>query len=482
MKKVLLCLIFAGAIGIGYSQIYDISEPRRLPDAVNSSAEESTPLFSADSSLLFFTRTFDERNAGGKLDQDIWFSTIDKAGNYSLAQPLKTLNNKFNNAVVSINKKGDVLYLLNAYEGKKDMEKGLAYSEKKNGNWSSPVKVIVPGLDIDGDYYGFHVNGTEDVMIISYAGPGTLGSEDLYVSLRTAEAWSSPQHLGNVINTSGFEISPFLKGDTLYFSSNGHGGLGDADIFYSVKQGSWTEWSTPVNMGPKINTDKFDAYFSYSNDNLYWSSNRDGGYSNIYHAKVLPPPTLSLSCSSENVTLYNANDGKLFATASGAVGELTYSWSNGIREQNPVGMPPGEYTVTVTDGWGRTASCSTTIVEPPKPVAQKKIQEEVYFDLNSSYLNAEIIAQLDDFIKRIKEMPELKIFIESHCDIRADEEYNMWLSERRMKRIIEYFENNGIEPNRVSGDYKGKSEPKIKCTQCTEEEHRLNRRTTILTL
>jgi outer membrane protein OmpA-like peptidoglycan-associated protein len=482
MKKVLLSS-FLLLIGIqGNGQFYDISEPKKLPLTVNSNAEEAMPVFSPDSSILFFTRTFDERNTGGKFDQDIWFSYRDNSGSYSQAQPLKSLNNKFNNAVVSINKKGDVLYLLNAYEGKKDMEKGIAYSEKKNGTWSNPIKVNVPGLDIDGDYYGFHVNGTEDVMIISYAGPGTLGSEDLYVSLKTGGAWSSPQHLGNVINTSGFELSPFLKGDTLYFSSNGHGGLGDADIFYSVKQGSWTEWSAPVNLGPKINTNKFDAYFSLAGDNLYWSSNRDSEYSNIYHAKVLPPPALSLTCSSENVTLYNANDGKLFATASGAVGELTYSWSNGIGEQNPVGMPPGEYTVTVTDGWGRTASCSTTIVEPPKPVAQKEIQEEVYFDLNSSYLNAEIIAQLDEFITRIKDMPELKIFIESHCDIRADEEYNMWLSERRMKRIIEYFEKNGIEPNRVSGDYKGKSEPKVQCTKCTEEEHRLNRRTTILTL
>jgi outer membrane protein OmpA-like peptidoglycan-associated protein len=482
MRSVLLYSFIALVAGNAYTQIYDITEPTKLPAAVNSNAEEIMPVFSPDSSLLFFNRTFDERNTGGKFDQDIWFSTIDKSGNYSQAQPLKSLNNKFNNAVVSINKKGDVLYLLNAYEGKKDMEKGLAYSEKKNGTWSNPIKVNVPGLDIDGDYYGFHVNGAEDVMIISYAGPGTLGSEDLYVSLKTGGSWSSPQHLGNVINTAGFELSPFLKGDTLYFSSNGHGGLGDADIFYSVKQGSWTEWSTPVNMGPNINTDKFDAYFSYSGDNLYWSSNRDSEYSHIYHAKVLPPPALTLTCSSSNVTVFNAKDGKLFAQASGMVGEVSYSWSNGIGEQNPVGMPPGEYTVTVTDGWGRTASCSTTIVEPPKPVAQKKIQEEVYFDLNSSFLNTEIIAQLDAFIARIKEMPELKIFIESHCDIRADEEYNMWLSERRMKRIIEYFEKNGIEPNRVSGDYKGKSEPKVQCTKCTEEEHRLNRRTTILTL
>jgi OmpA-OmpF porin, OOP family len=473
-------LVFFSLNAIG--QIYDITEPKRLPKTVNSEAEEAMPVFSSDSSLLFFTRTFDERSTGGKLDQDIWFSNRDKLGNYTESQPLKGLNNKFNNSVVSISKLGNSLYVLNTYEGKKDMKKGIALADKKGGSWSSPVKIDVPGLDIDGDYYGFHVNGNQDVMIISYAGPGSLGNEDLYVSLKNGDLWSTPQHMGSVINTAGFEISPFLKGDTLYFSSNQHGGMGDADIFYSVKKGSWIEWSTPVNMGPKINTDKFDAYFSYSNDDLYWSSNRDGGYSDIYHAKVLPPPALTLNCSSENVTLYSANDGKLFSSATGIVGEAKYSWSNGMNEQNPMGMPPGEYTVTVTDGWGRTVSCSTTIVEPPKPVAQKKIQEEVYFDLNSSYLNAEIIAQLDEFIARIKEMPELKIFIESHCDIRADEEYNMWLSERRMKRIIEYFEKNGIEPNRVSGDYKGKSEPKIKCAQCTEEEHRLNRRTTILTM
>src|SRR5690606_11298484 len=116
------------------------------------------------------------------------------------------------------------------------------------------------GLSIEGDFYGFHVNEEENVIIISHNGPNSLGEEDFYVSTKSGEEWSAPVHMGNIINSVGFEIAPFLSPsqDTLYFSSNGFGGQGNADIFSAVKQGSWTDWSAPINLGDRINSPKFD--------------------------------------------------------------------------------------------------------------------------------------------------------------------------------------------------------------------------------
>jgi OmpA-OmpF porin, OOP family len=464
------------------AQFWKTTAPEKLSPQVNSMAEESMPYFSPDSSILYFTRTFDSRNSGGELDQDIWYATRSSNGEYTQAVQLKSLNNKFNNAVVGMNQAGDRLYLLNAYDGKKDQEKGLAVSQRNaNGTWGKPEKVNIPDLKIDGDFCTFHISKDETIIIISYKGPSTLGEEDLYVVEKVNGAWTSPKHMGSVINSAGFEISPFLTDskDTLFFSSNGHGGLGDADIFYSVRQGSWTSWSKPVNLGAPFNTEKFDAYFKHSKEFAYWSSNRAGERSDIYMARILTPPALVISCAKTDVSVFAANDGRASVRVSDGVAPYTYLWSNGGTTESISGLTPGTYGVTVTDALGRTTTCSVVVIEPAAPVVQA-IEELIYFDLNSSILNTENIAALDKLIPLLKANPDMKVFVESHCDVRASIPYNIWLSERRMKATKKYLADNGIDPSRVSGEFLGKSQPKIDCgDSCTEDQHRINRRTVI---
>ena len=241
-KQIISCTLLLFVPIVSNAQFWKHSDPEKLKGTINSDAEESIPVFSKDSSALYFVRTFDQKNKGNENDQDIWVSYKDENGGYSDSKQVKKLNNKFNNAVLGLNSSGTRMYLLNSYLGKKDIKKGIAYSESKSGSWSSPESIEIPGLDIQGDFYGFHMNEKEDVIIISYKGSNSLGEEDLYVSTKSGGAWSTPLHMGSAINSAGYEISPFLSKtqDTLFFSSNGFGGEGDADIFYSVKQGDWT--------------------------------------------------------------------------------------------------------------------------------------------------------------------------------------------------------------------------------------------------
>jgi hypothetical protein len=384
------------------AQWWDITEPERLGGAVNSYAEESMPIFSRDSSILYFVRTFDANNTGGETDQDIWYSVRDKDSVYGEAKQINNLNNKLNNAVFGISNDGQRIYMLNSYDGKKDLEKGIAVSEKKKGSWSTPKKVEIPTLDIEGDFYGFHINGTEDIIIISYKGPGSLGEEDLYVSTKTNGNWSIPMHMGDVINTKGYEISPFLnKGaDTLFFSSNGHGGFGEADIFYSVKQGAWNAWSKPVNLGDKINSPKFDAYFIISGEQMYWSSNRAGQRSDIYLASKVPVPPLMLSCSGIDATVFGKADGSANAVTKGGVAPFTYKWSNGATTQKATLLAKGEYTVLVTDAKGQTAECTVTIGEPLPP---QDITMKHFFEYNADKLTVEE-GKLKDFVNKVEKM------------------------------------------------------------------------------
>jgi hypothetical protein len=195
-------------------------------------------------------------------------------------------NNKRSNAVVGINAEQNVVYLLNGYSNKS----GVAFSKIINGQWSHPEFIPISGINRD-DFVGFYVNPQFDVILISMKGKDTLGEEDLYISLKdSAGNWTEPRNLGPTINTKGFEISPFLSVDKkrLFFSSNGHAGFGDADIFYCDRLfDSWETWSVPKNLGTAINSEKFDAYFRQNEDStITFVSNRQGKGADIFLASV----------------------------------------------------------------------------------------------------------------------------------------------------------------------------------------------------
>ncbi len=386
-KAILLFSIIFTSITLN-AQFWQTSEVTKLSGHVNSDAEESIPVFSKDDSVLYFVRTYDKKNTGGFQDQDVWYSTKDTNGHYIDCKRLKSVNNKFNNAVLGISDSGTEMYLVNAYDGKKDIEKGIAMATSKGDyfNWNSPEKINIPGLNIEGNYYGFHVSGDGKTMIISYAGPTTIGEEDLYISTFDGVNWSEPMHMGTTINSTGFEISPFLSStyDTLFFSSNGFGGEGDADIFFSVKQGTWAEWSTPENLGSKINSPKFDAYFSHDGEHAFWSSNKDGENSDIYTLEILYPP-LSITAISTDVSYFQGGDGSIDATTQGGIPPYKYKWSNGNTNEDPKNLAAGKYKVTVTDSRNQQAETTVFLKDPP-PKEIEPVLVENYEAAHFKYL------------------------------------------------------------------------------------------------
>ena len=465
---------------IANAQFSSITNPEKLGGTVNTEAEESMPIFDKESSTLFFVRSLDPNSIGGKNDQDIWKSQKEEDFSYTKAETVKELNNKYNNAIVGMNSKGDRVYLLNSYEGKKDLKKGISISEYKGKKWGKPMEIRIPKLDIEGNFFGFHINEAEDAIIISYLGPNSRGEEDLYVSLKNANGnWSKPQQMTSNINSRGFEISPFLSknDDTLFFSSNGFGGQGDADIFYAVRKGdSWTEWSDPVNLGAKINSPKFDAYFTYSGKNFYWSSNREDDLADIFYATIIPQ--LFADITSTDVTLYKGSDGTVDLTPRGGIPPYSFKWDSGQASEDLISVPKGIYSVVVTDSYGQQVTVSAPVNEP-KPLVELT-DAIIYFDRNSSYLNPQNRTDLDDFAEMILNAdPSIRFEVVSHCDKRSSEEYNLWLGERRMNRTIDYLVSKGVDRSRITCDFKGESQPDIKCESCSETQFTLNRRTVI---
>lgn len=489
MKHTLLfigLLVFSKTI----AQFDLIEPPKRLGGEVNTIAEESFPVFIKSDGALYFTRSFDAESRFGEFDQNIWRADKKEGHDYSKGDEFKKLNNKFNNCIIGINKDESKVYLLNSYEGKKDLKKGISYSLKKGDNWSKPKEIKIPDLDIEGNFYGFHMNKEENLIIISYLGPNSKGEEDLYFSQLIGETWTAPKTMGDSINSKGFEISPFLSenSDTLFFSSNGFGGYGDADIFYSLRTGPlWTDWSSPINIGAEINSEKFDAYFTQYDHEFYWSSNRESVRSDIYYSKFMDIPPLTASAVGTDVTVYLGSDGKIDMTPSGGIGPYTYLWSNGSEKQDPDSLVKGQYSCVITDSIGQVAEVLVVINEPGPPVVTEIVKETpvilegaiIYFDLNSSYHNKDNRKDLDAFYEKIKDTKDVKFKVVSHCDRRESDAYNIWLSRNRMNRTIDYLVAKGISRERITGDYRGEREPDIKCDTCSEDQFTKNRRTVI---
>lgn len=270
------------------SQELQFDKPVRLGPQVNSSVEEISPLMSSDGKTLYFVRAFNPQNEGGKFaGTDVWMSTKNNRGQWTASSNnIEPWNNKSNNAVIGISKDNSVVFLLNSYSNKE----GVAFSKRGSATWNEPKLITIPGISTN-DFVGYYMSPDQNVLLISMHDKTSMGEEDIYISLKDSiNNWGEPLNLGSSINTEGFEISPFLSVDKkkLYFSSNGHSGFGDADIYYAERlYDSWTVWSKPKNMGSEINSSKFDSYFSiYGDSTGFFSSNRDSDLADIYQVKI----------------------------------------------------------------------------------------------------------------------------------------------------------------------------------------------------
>lgn len=295
MVRQVLLVFFLHYSLFAAAQLLEFKNPEKLPNTINSKAEEGMPLLSPDGKVLYFTRSLYRENEGGLYaGQDIWVSEYGSSGWRKASNSIASFNNKNNNVVVGISGDGRTIYMVNASPYHR-MD-GIYFSKRAGSTWMRPQLLPIPGIE-NFDFLSFFVAPDEDVIFLSMKAPDSRGNEDLYFSVKDNSGnWTKPKTLGATINTPGFEISPFLSADKerLYFSSNGHGGAGDADIFYSERlYDSWETWTVPVNLGDDVNSKKFDAYFSIYGDSVaYFSSNRDDKYADLFRVKVVQAKTI----------------------------------------------------------------------------------------------------------------------------------------------------------------------------------------------
>lgn len=430
--------------------VYDA--PKRLEAPLSSEAEESMPILSADGKTLYFVRMLHPDNLGGKFSgHDIWYTRLQADSSWGEPKNnLINLNNKGNNAILGFSHGGQTAYLLNQYNSKDSRNPGISVArQEKVSWWSLPETLDIPRLKKDGFFYNGYVNKAGDVAIVSMKTRKMAGDEDLFVSLKDEhEQWGELINLGPKINTMGFEITPFLSkdGKTLYFSSNGHKGFGDADIYRAERlDDSWTNWSQPENLGRPINSKGFDAaYFEHDNGTVLFNSNRDGYLADIYSTKIRQAASVE-----EESHLAEAKKREQEALEE----------ERRKREEEARRLAENNKEEIVLDR-----------VYP--------LTVSIYFAFDSYTLSDESKERLTNIFHEYTDGQDVQVEMIGHTDSIGSPQYNDRLSIRRAQAAADFLLSAGLARERVKTEGRGEQEPSAPNT--TPEGRRQNRRVKIV--
>ncbi len=421
----------------------------KLADKINTNKNEGTVSFSPDEKTMYFSGESIDRNAGlfkRKFKKD-------KTGKSTIniyAAKLK------NDKVISI--------------------ETLPFN-KQNYNFSGPA------VSPDGKRLYF----SSDMK-------GTFGKSDLwYVTINSDGSYGKPINLGKEINTEGSEMFPYISSkNILYFSSNGHQGLGMLDVFASqIVNNKFTQVR---NIGKSLNSNKDDFCFTINENNNtgFFASNRDGGIGSddIYRfkktasicdvsltVKVIDEMT-SKKLPNTIVTIYDKNYNKLTTKKTDSTGFITFILECDKKynlEFNKKLYAIGKLNIEKTN----QKTISKEISLNSLINGNKILLNPIYFDLDKHNIKAKAATELNKLVSIMNTYPKMIIKVYSHTDSRANDNYNIALSNRRAKSTVQYVISKGIDKSRISGEGKGETELTNECSngiECSKEAHQANRR------
>lgn len=356
---------------------------------------------------------------------DLYLCAKDSSGNYTEPTAFnKKLNTRYHEGPLSFYNNGKSLVLTrnnfergNLLKSSDGVTKLKMYfsSIDEDGKWSKST----PFQYNSGEYTVGHPTITEDGLTMYFISdmPGGYGGTDIYVSRYTGEEWGEPQNLGSEVNTEAKEMFPFLHNeDILYFASNGHGGLGGLDILkYDLSSREVSNIGYPINS----EKDDFGLIVNAAGNQGFMASNRNSPYGvdNIYRFEFLPSTNIYYDFA------------KWAVRDKGPIELLAYARPN--------------FVITM-------------------------------------YIRDEEVMELDKLVKLLVNDATLVIELTSHTDSLGDDAFNLSLSEKRARLAKEYIISRGIEASRIIAKGYGETALVNKCSngvECSEEEHRANRRT-----
>ncbi|MEZ4887961.1 MAG: OmpA family protein [Chitinophagales bacterium] len=476
--------------------------PVRLDSTVNSQYDEYLPVVTADEAMMVFTRRFDNDTTP---NEDFFISrrmkdTLQWQMALDLAEPI---NSKDNEGAICLSPDGKRMFF--AAKNRRDAIGGfdLFYCIKVGEDWQGPYNLGEPV-----NTYGWEsqpsISSDGKALYFSSRRKGGYGGIDIWVSYLKNNYWSDPVNLGPNINTKKDEQTPFIHPDnhTLYFSSNGHIGMGDADLYVARKDDNG-EWSKPENLGYPINTrgNENGLIVTASGERAYFSSFNEGYGLDLYYfplPKTVQPTYVTYV---KGIVFDSESKSKLAATI-----ELIDLDTGDTILETISDRISGEFLVTLTVGKNYmynvskenylffSENFSLKDVQPNEPflidiplkkafiketfesnVGQTVVLKNVFFETNSFDLKPASYTELDKLVDMLNQYNLLHIEIGGHTDSIGTAEYNLELSENRAQSVHSYLIDKGIAADRLSYRGYGKSQPLA--GNETETGRAINRRT-----
>ncbi|TWI14622.1 outer membrane protein OmpA-like peptidoglycan-associated protein [Flavobacterium cauense R2A-7] len=472
----------------------------KLPETISSADyEEVNPVVSADGNTLYYDRKDCPMNIEGNKD-DIWFSTKDAAGNWTASKNMgRPLNNRDYNFVISSSPDNNTLLLGNKYaaDGVSPNGAGVSIAKRTVNGWEIPKDVVIEDYINTNEYVGYFLSADNKHLLLSVERPEGLGLKDLYVSfLKEDNTWSKPKSLGNVVNTFEEEMNPFLASDgkTLYFSSKGHCGYGDADLFVSKRlDDTWTNWSVPENLGNVINSvgAELGIFLSAKGDKAYVSRTRDI-YEIINTVKQDPVVLVkgkvfdskTKKTIGAQIEYNNLKTNKNLGTAISNPADGSYSIVLPYGElYSFMGNKEGYYAVSQNVDLTKLNEYKEMEVDLYlTPIEKGEVirLNNIFFNSGKYELLAESYAELNKLHAILQGNQKIKIEIAGHTDAVGSDVDNMTLSKNRANSVQQYLISKGISADRITS--KGYGETKFIATNETEAGKQQNRRVEFIVL
>ena len=439
---------------------------------------------------------------------DIFVANKNSEGGYDYPEQIKgKINTSYHEGIVAFSPDGKTMYFSRESFFEKEYVKDSITKNKFGAihlykatslgdKWDN-----VEALNITTDYSAKNPSVSRDGKTLYFASdmPGGFGLFDIYKApINEDGSVGTPENLGQVVNTEGQEMFPFIGDDnTLYFSSNGHLGLGGLDVFFTNeidgKMAAIRNIGIPINS----NADDFAFHMDDESGEGFVSSNREGGVGSddIYRTMRLQPLCDVLVTATvvddktgnpvngAVVTLYDDKGNKVVSKNTNAEGIAEFIVECNKDTELEVVMDGFETKkVPVKGTQDKEVNVQISLDPIDTIIAADRIElDPIYFEFDKSNITSKAAFELDKLVQVMNKYPDMVIDVTAHTDNRGSDSYNMRLSDRRAKTTVQYVISKGIDSSRIKGEGKGETQPKVDCgSNCTEEEYQMNRRSEFL--
>ena len=482
--------------------------PVNMGEAINSEFNEYSPVITTDDNTMIYTRLIKDTRDSKRLQEDFFIST--KKDNLwtksvNLGPPVNTYNNE---GQPSLSPDGKILIFTACedYDGYGNGRTGygscdIFFSKRVGKNWSVPKNIGKPINSAAWESQSSYASDGKTLYFVSNRKDGYGGSDIWKSSVDSTGYWGNPVNLGPVINTKGNEFSVFIHPDnqTLYFSSDGHPGLGGLDIFVSRKD-ALGNWSEPVNLGYPINTpnDEESFFVNAKGDKAYFSSDKAGGFGgfDLYYFDLYEEARPKLVTYLKWIVYDSKSNEKLeakFELIDLKTGNLVVeSYSDKMNGDFLVSIPSdNDYALNVSkNGYlfysenfslkGQKSELDPFIKNiplQPIDIGDAIILKNVFFDVDMFNLKNESLIELNKLVDFLNKNSTLIIEISGHTDNQGKSDHNKTLSENRAKAVYDYLISRKISEKRLS--YKGYGDTRPIESNDTEPGRAVNRRTEV---